>query len=340
MFLKKFKFGNKYIGDNCNIFFIAEIGINHEGSFNNCMKLIDEAANAGADAIKLQTIDPDENYLKNTSSYKIFKRSFFDKSKTIKLFQYAKSKQINFFTTIGDLKTLDWFSKLNPPGYKISSGLFTHFPLLHKIIKYNKPILLSTGLANEKEVEQVYGILKKNKAKKVAFLHCCSIYPSPEEMINLLTIKFYKEKYCIPIGYSDHSMDYMNILYAISGGASIIEKHFTLDKKKRNFDHHISCEPRELSQIIKKIRNLEIVLGKSKKIISLKEKSKRKLMRRFIVAERNLKPEKELSINDLAFKRIKNSRFAIDAKFTNKVIGKKIKKKFIKDEILLKKHLK
>ena len=159
-------------------------------------------------------------------------------------------------------------------------------------------------------------------------------------MINLLTIKFYKEKYCIPIGYSDHSMDYMNILYAISGGASIIEKHFTLDKKKRNFDHHISCEPRELSQIIKKIRNLEIILGKSKKIISLKEKSKRKLMRRFIVAERNLKPEKELSINDLAFKRIKNSRFAIDAKFTNKVIGKKIKKKFIKDEIILKKHLK
>lgn len=340
MFLKKFRFGKRYIGERSRTFFIAEIGINHEGSFNKCKFLIDKAKKAGADAVKLQTIDPEENYIKNTPSYKIFKKSFLEKKDVIKLFNYSKLKNIDLFTTIGDLKTLDWISKLKPPGYKISSGLFSHKILIEEILKLSKPVIFSTGMASEEEVDSIYKLLKKKKAKKIAFLHCCSLYPSSNNNINLATIRLFQKKYSIPIGYSDHSIDYRNILYAISSGASIIEKHFTFDKKKKGFDHKISCDYIELIKIIKNIRILESTIGTLEKRISNKEKNKRKVMRRYIVAKKDLLKECVITINDIAFKRVKNPFQAFDAQFVYKLLGKKLNRNLNKDQILKLKHLK
>ena len=333
MFLKRFKFGDQIVGEKSKTFFIAEIGINHEGNFKNCKRMILEAYKAGADAVKLQTIDPDENYAKNTKFYKIFKKAFFNKDETTKLFKYAKNIGINFFSTIGDVKTLDWFSKLNPPGYKISSGLLNHYHLIKNICRKNKPILVSTGLATIEEVDNVLNYLKLNKVNKIALLHCCSLYPTPDSLLNLLTIKFFIDRYpLIPIGYSDHSLNSKSVICSIALGARIIEKHFTLNKKRFSFDHKISCEPKELKNLIEQINNVEKMLGTYKKNLSIKERKSRNVMRRCIVAKRNLDKERIIKINDVSFKRLKKKNNAISVENIDKILGKKLKRNLTKEK--------
>jgi len=333
MFLKKFKFGDQIIGEKCKTFFIAEIGINHEGNFKNCKRMILEAYKAGADAVKLQTIDPDENYAKNTKFYKIFKKAFFNQDETKKLFKYAKNIGINFFSTIGDVKTLDWFSKLNPPGYKISSGLLNHYHLIKNICRKNKPILVSTGLATIEEVDNVLNYLKLNKVNKIALLHCCSLYPTPDSLLNLLTIKFFIDRYpLIPIGYSDHSLNSKSVICSIALGARIIEKHFTLNKKRISFDHKISCEPKELKNLIEQINNVEKMLGTYKKNLNIKERKSRNVMRRYIVAKRNLDKERIIRINDVSFKRLKKKKNAISVENIDNILGKKLKRNLTKEK--------
>ena len=333
MFLKKFKFGDQIIGEKCKTFFIAEIGINHEGNFKNCKRMILEAYKAGADAVKLQTIDPDENYAKNTKFYKIFKKAFFNQDETKKLFKYAKNIGINFFSTIGDVKTLDWFSKLNPPGYKISSGLLNHYHLIKNICRKNKPILVSTGLATIEEVDNVLNYLKLNKVNKIALLHCCSLYPTPDSLLNLSTIKFFIDRYpLIPIGYSDHSLNSKSVICSIALGARIIEKHFTLNKKRISFDHKISCEPKELKNLIEQINNVEKMLGTYKKNLSIKERKSRNVMRRYIVAKRNLDKERIIRINDVSFKRLNKKKNAISVENIDNILGKKLKRNLTKEK--------
>ena len=333
MFLKKFKFGDQIVGEKSKTFFIAEIGINHEGNFKNCKRMILEAYKAGADAVKLQTIDPDENYAKNTKFYKIFKKAFFNQDETKKLFKYAKNIGINFFSTIGDVKTLDWFSKLNPPGYKISSGLLNHYHLIKNICRKNKPILVSTGLATIEEVDNVLNYLKLNKVNKIALLHCCSLYPTPDSLLNLSTIKFFIDRYpLIPIGYSDHSLNSKSVICSIALGARIIEKHFTLNKKRISFDHKISCEPKELKNLIEQINNVEKMLGTYKKNLSIKERKSRNVMRRYIVAKRNLDKEQIIRINDVSFKRLKKKKDAISVENIDKILGKKLKRNLTKEK--------
>ena len=336
MFLKNFNFGSKQAGRDSKTFFIAEIGINHEGNFENCKRMILEAYKSGADAVKLQTIDPDENYAKNTKFYKIFKKSFFNKEQTISLFKYAKNVGIEFFSTIGDVKTLDWFSRLDPPGYKISSGLLNHYHLIKNICRKNKPILVSTGLATIKEVDNVLNYLKLNKINKTALLHCCSLYPAPDLFLNLSTIKFFIDRYpSIPIGYSDHSLNSKSVICSIALGARIIEKHFTLNKKKSSFDHKISCEPKELKNLIEQINNVEKILGTYKKNLSVKERKSRNVMRRYIVAKRNLDKEQVIRINDISFKRLNKKKNAIGAENIEKILGKKLKTNLTKEKPII-----
>ena len=336
MFLKNFKFRSKQIGRDSKTFFIAEIGINHEGNFENCKRMILEAYKSGADAVKLQTIDPDENYAKNTKFYKIFKKAFFNKEETIKLFKYAKNIGISFFSTIGDVETLDWFSRLNPPGYKVSSGLLNHYHLIKNICRKNKPILVSTGLATIGEVDNVLNYLKLNKANKIALLHCCSLYPTPDSLLNLSTIKFFMDRYpLIPIGYSDHSLNSKSIICSIALGARIIEKHFTLNKKRFSFDHKISCEPKELKNLIEQINNVEKILGTYKKNLSIKEKKSRNVMRRYIVAKRNLDKEQMIKINDVSFKRLNKEKNLIGVENIDKILGKKLKRNLTKEKPII-----
>ena len=165
---------------NKKVFIIAEVGINHEGDYEKCCKLILQAKKSGADAVKLQTIEPELNYCEGSESFNIFQSSKLSKNETKKIFNFCKKNKIRIFTTFGDEKTMDWILKLKPFGLKISSGLLSNYPLVRKIISTSLPVFFSTGMASKSDLFNIKKLIKKNKKKNVAALHCISLYPTPK----------------------------------------------------------------------------------------------------------------------------------------------------------------
>ena len=209
------------------IFIIAEIGINHNGNFNKCKKLINLAAKSGADAVKIQTINPGESYHPSSPSYKVFQNKDFSVIELMRLNNFAKSKKIIFFSTPGDISSLNKLIKAKINLFKISSGLLTNIPLIEKISKLGKPIILSTGMAIEDDIELIEKKLKNNE---FYILKCTSIYPPLDENLNLNSINYLKKKYNRICGFSDHTKDDLAATTAASNGARIIEKHFKISK--------------------------------------------------------------------------------------------------------------
>ena len=195
-----------------------------------------EAKKAGVKAVKLQTIDPEKNYAKDTESYEIFNKSKLSKSETEKIFTLSKRLNLDIFTTVGDIETATWVNKLKPSAWKISSSLFTHLPLINYICNFKEEIFLSTGLVNNKEISDILNILKKKGKKNYKLLHCVSKYPTEAIEVNLSRIQHLKEKYGVEVGYSDHSIGTLASCIAVSQGARIIEKHFTYDNKRKGFE--------------------------------------------------------------------------------------------------------
>ena len=171
---KFFKIGKKYIGESKKAFIVAEVGINHGGNFKRCKKMINAAAKAGADAVKIQTIDIDESYMQNTKSYKEFKNKNFSNSELLKLKKYSENLNVIFFSTPGDIKSLMRLVKIKVSAIKISSGLATNLPLIGEIIKRKIPIIISTGFSNKKDLNDLKNFIKKFKYKKIAILKCTS----------------------------------------------------------------------------------------------------------------------------------------------------------------------
>jgi len=293
----------KFLEDDDSIFTIAEIGINHEGNIDKCAEMIKAASEAGADAVKLQTIDPDENYSKDTISYKLFKKAWLTPEDTEKMFVYARSLNIEPFTTVGDFKTLEWVKGLKPEIYKISSGLIDHLPLIKKIGKFNKPIIISSGTASEEEVDIAINNLIETDNKNIVLLHCVSSYPTPFDQTNLKVIRKMINKYSFPIGYSDHALGYKAVLAATILGSRVIEKHFTLDTNKKGFDHGISLDPNTFKQMIKDINFYKKMLGKGSNWLSTVEIKNKKWMRRIIVANKQLKKGHIIKEQDILFMR-------------------------------------
>lgn len=247
------------------IFFIAEIGNNHEGNIKNALKLIDQAKISGADAVKFQTFDT--NLFINKSEKKGFKRlkKFeFTKNQFKRLSIYSKKKKLKFISTPLDLESAKFLSTLVDV-FKISSGDNNFYELIEFCARFKKPIIISTGMLEFKEIKKIIQFLKRIKFPiyKLAILHCVSDYPVKDNEVNLLSIKFLNEKLKVTTGYSDHSLGGDACLAAISLGAKIIEKHFTLDKSDNTIrDNALSATPNEFrtlveigSDIFKKLKN-------------------------------------------------------------------------------------
>ena len=205
--MKKFELLDKYIGENQKTFIIAEIGLNHNGKLSTCKKMIKSAKKAGADAVKLQISDPDESYYFGTNSYNTFLKYSLSEKQIIKINQYAKKNKILLFATAGDLKSLKLIKKLKFPILKISSGLLTNDPILIQASKLKIPIIISCGLAYEHEINRALGIIKKNKIKKIVLLKCTSLYPAPDNQLNIDAIETMKKRFNCIVGYSDHTQD-------------------------------------------------------------------------------------------------------------------------------------
>ena len=273
--------------DKKKVFIIAEAGVNHNGKINNALRLVDIAKNAGADAVKFQTFLPGEltgnfaknpNYIKKNNSFKVTRSELtkklaltFEEFDRIK--KYCDKKKIIFISTPDGTKSLNFLVKtLKVSFIKISSTELTNLEFLKEIAKKKKTTLLSTGLGDIKDVERaVRQITKYNK--KLVIMQCTSEYPAPLNEMNINVLKTYKKKFKCQIGLSDHSEGYEAAVTSVALGATIIEKHFTINKKMRGPDHKASLSKKELTSFIKSIRNAEKVMGSEKK--KLRKVSKR-----------------------------------------------------------------
>ena len=322
------------------VFIIAEIGINHEGNINKCLKLIKKAKFAGADAIKLQTIDPANNYVSNSKSFEIFNKGILSIEETKKAFNYAKKNKIKIFTTCGDINTAKWVEKLNPIAWKISSGLIHHIPLISYLSKFKRIMILSTGIAKFEEVGTAVKAVRAKGNNKIVILQCTSNYPVRNENINLSKIRLYKKKYKCEVGFSDHSIGSDAAFLSVAAGATYLEKHFTLNKKSKGFDHKISLEPKEFKNMVHKIRLAEKMMGSKNLKLKKNILKIRNTLKRIIVAKKDIKKGDKLSEKNLSIKRGFNSKNSLPPVMINKIIGKKLLKSAKKDSNITNNHFK
>lgn len=336
-----FKIKNKKIGVNSPVFIIAEIGVNHNGSIKLCKRLISAAKNSGADAVKIQIINPNYSYCKNTLSYKIFKKNILNFEELREIKNYCSKNKIILFATPGDFKSLKIVKKLKFPAIKISSGLLTNYPLLAEASKINLPIIISTGMAYLREIKQAIKVIKKNRNNNYAILKCTSLYPSSSADINLNSIKNLKLSFPKAlIGYSDHTVGNDACLSAVALGAKLIEKHITLNKKLKVPDQKVSADPTQFKSMVKSIRNIEQLLGKQNIFPSKKEIKNRKFYHRSIMSVKKIKKNEILSLENISLKRSNGKVFGLLPKFFFKLIGKKIKKNINEDSAITLKHMK
>lgn len=328
----------KSFSDIKKIFIVAEIGNNHEGSVNNAIKMIEQAALCGADAVKFQTYKLDKfiSTKTNKKTYKRLKKYALSYNQFEQLSDYCRKKKIIFFSTPLDIESAVFLNKIQKI-FKISSGDNNYFDLIEKIFSFNKPTIISTGMTTSQDIKKVYksGLkyFKKNIDKKLSFLHCVSDYPVEDKFVNLLSISYLKTIFPdIKIGYSDHSIGTTACISAAVLGAKIIEKHFTLDKNFSNFrDHKLSADPSDLKHLVTEIRRIETIMGKEEKKIQQNEKKNLISARRSYAFNKIMNEGKKISEDDLIMLRPKKG---LNNKYH--IIGKKIKRK-IKEGIFIKK---
>jgi N,N'-diacetyllegionaminate synthase len=325
---------------------IAEIGPNHNGNISLAKKLILSAKRSGADYVKFQTYKTEEvliknlkkaNYqIKNTlnkkeTQFEMLKKFEFSQKNFIKLFKFCKKIKIKFLTTAFDLDSIDFVKRLNLDFFKIPSGEINNLLFLRKIGKFNKKIIISTGMSNIREIDNALKILIKSgtKKKNITVMHCNTEYPTPFRDANLKSIVSMKKKFKTSIGYSDHTLGIEAPIAAVVFGAKIIEKHFTLNKNMKGPDHKISLEPKELKFMINCIRNIEVAIGSGIKKKTHSEKKNIYLVRRSIVAKKNILKGEYFSNENLTVKRPADGKSPL---LWDSIIGKKSKKNYLIDE--------
>ena len=336
---KKISFGDKKIGSGEPTLIIAEIGINHEGNSDICIEMIKAAAKAGADSIKLQTIDPDANYVRGTESHSIFTKSKLSKDETAEMFQLSRQLGLEPFTTAGDFATIDWVDQLEPAAHKISSGLFTNIPIIGYTAEKNRPLLMSTGMASYNEIDEAVQEAKSKQNDQIGLFQCTSRYPAPNNSLNLSTIIALEMKYGLPAGFSDHSVGTEAAFLSIGAGAKMIEKHFTFDTSREGFDHKLSLDYKNFSAMVKRIRQAEEMLGSPSKHVDSWEAEAGARMHRIIVAISQIKAGEKLSINNIGLKRPLNPDGGLAPKHFYKIIGRTVKSDINFDETITNNHL-
>ena len=318
----------KLIGDNCQPYFVAELNTSHFGNIKLAKKMIYEAKKSGCNCIKLQSWTPEslyseKYYKKNPISKKFFKEYSLTNKNLKDLSDYCHSLKISFSSTPYSFEEVDFLvNKCKPAFIKVASMDLNNHLFLQYIAKKKLPIVLSTGMGDVKEILDAVKIIKNSGNNNVCILHCVSLYPVEAELINLRNIIFLKKKLKQPIGFSDHSIGSSLAISSIPLGACLIEKHFTLDKKKIGMDNNMATEPTEMRQLIKDCKNSFMALGSFRRSLSKKELRQRLIMRRSIFAKKLIKKGSKLNINNLEFKRPGNGLSPNKLKL---ILGKKAK---------------
>ena len=314
-------------------YFIAEISANHNGSLQQAKKIIYTAKKYGADAVKLQTYTPDTMTIKSKKSDFRIKGGLWD-GKTLwdlykkaqtpfewhkELFGYAKKIKITCFSTPFDESAVDLLESLNCPFYKVASFEMNHIPLIKRIAQTKKPIIISTGMANLKEIDIAYKTAKKNGAKEIILLYCVSNYPSKISDFNFNNIRILKERYNCKVGFSDHSIDNKVVGAAIAAGAEVIEKHIALEGQKKGFDIAFSLKGKEIKDYVKVIKDTSLMMGKEY-FFRNKSENQSLQFRRSIYAVSNIKKGKKFTKKNI---RVIRPGFGVQPLYFEKLINKK-----------------
>lgn len=307
------------MSDRCLV--IAEAGVNHDGDLQQAKELVSAAAEAGADYVKFQTFHSGDLAVKNApkSGYQkkgspaaegqleMLRRLELPDDSFAMLREYAESLRIGFMSSPFDLRSINVLAELGLPTVKIPSGEINNLPYLRAIASRGWDILLSTGMSTEEEIRGALDVIVRagKAASSVTLLHCTTEYPAPVEEANLLAIPYMRDKFpeCAGIGFSDHTPGIETALGAVALGASIIEKHFTLDKSFSGPDHAASLDPAELKSLTRGVAAMSLARGHAAKTVAPAERQNRFLVRKSIVASRNIAAGEIFSADNLAIKR-------------------------------------
>lgn len=332
-----------------HVLIIAEAGVNHNGSLELAKQLVDKAADAGVDFIKFQTFKSEKLVSKSAKQAEYQQRNIGKKddgllamlkklelseADHIELIAYCEQKGVKFFSTAFDLTTIDLLHSFNLGFWKIPSGEVTNYPYIRKIAQYHEPVILSTGMCELSDIEAAVKVLLEFgvQNEQITILHCNTEYPTPFRDVNLKAMLEIGEKFGVQIGYSDHTKGIEVPIAAVALGATVIEKHFTLDKNMEGPDHKASLEPDELKAMVSAIRNIEQALGTGHKTISESERKNIEIARKSIVAACPIKAGELLTEDNLTVKRPGNG---ISPMRWNEVIGTRAIKDFEEEEVIV-----
>jgi N,N'-diacetyllegionaminate synthase len=325
-----------------NAFIIAEAGVNHNGSVELAKRLVDEAVKAGCDAVKFQTFKAEnvvsriaekaEYQKKHTGAeenqLQMIKKLELSFENFTKLKKYCDNRQIMFLSSPFDVESIDFLASLGVEFFKIPSGEIVNLPFLRKVASYGKKVILSTGMATLDEVTAAVNLLNPCK---ISLLHCATEYPCPYEDVNLRAVQTLKNEFGLEVGYSDHTEGIEIAGAAVAMGATIIEKHFTLDRNMEGPDHKASLEPRELKQMVRAIRNVEKAFGNGEKNPSASEVKNITIARKSIVAKCDIRKGETFSEKNITTKRPGNG---ISPMKWDEILGAAASRDYAEDELI------
>jgi sialic acid synthase SpsE len=343
----EFRIGNRPVGPGHPCYVIAEAGSNHNRDLDTAFRLIDVAAEAGADAVKFQTYTAEGLYSRHTPDMSYLKdqglvgdrESVWDLIKRVEipwewhedLARHANEVGITFLSTPFQEEAVDLLETVGVPAYKIASYEVNHLPLIERAARTGKPLLLSSGMASLGDLERALDAAASAGAQNVLILHCAINYPPRFEDLNLRAIRTLREAFQVPVGWSDHTLGHTADVVAVALGACAIEKHFTLSRNQPGPDHPFALEPNELKAMVTAIRDAEASLGSSVKRVTEAESEMYRLGRRSVVAGRALRAGTTIARQDLEIKR---PGFGIPVHDIDLVVGRHVSRDIAPDEVL------
>lgn len=337
-----------YMAENHHILIIAEAGVNHNGDMNMAKRLVDVAADAGADFVKFQTFKAEKivtvsakkaDYQmtltgEGESQLEMIRKLELDRPAHEELIRYCGQRGIRFLSTAFDHESIDLLAELDIPFYKIPSGEITNLPYLRHIGEMGKPVVMSTGMSTMEEVRAAMEILLNAGVSKddLTILHCNTEYPTPMEDVNLRAMLTIRDELGVRVGYSDHTVGIEVPIAAVAMGATIIEKHFTLDRTLPGPDHAASLEPEELKSMVSAIRNIEKAMGDGVKKPSPSEEGNLPVVRKSIVAGSPIRKGEQFTEENLMVKRPGTGLSPME---WDRIIGKRADRDHSKDDLII-----
>ena len=324
---------------------IAEAGVNHNGNLELAKQLIDVARQCEVDIVKFQTSNPEalvsriatkaEYQVRNTgnreSQLDMIKKLVLPFSAFEELAVYCRKQGIQFLSTPFDLESIGFLDTFDMPFWKIPSGAVTDYPYLLKIAKTRKPVIMSTGMCDLEEIAAAFQVLRENGSTDIKLMHCNTEYPTPFADVNLKAMHSLKQRFQVEVGYSDHTCGIEVPIAAVAMGATIIEKHFTLDRTMKGPDHLASLEPNELEEMVLSIRHIEQAIGNNEKKPSESERKNITIARKSIVASKEIRAGEMFTEQNITTKRPGNG---ISPMRWNEILGMQANKNFQVDELI------